>query len=419
MNSMSTQRQPDVELQKRVILLAVSLVLFSSVIEVVNLLALNVDLSSVDMWMLKIPKDILVLTSIAIGVLHGYWRESRVATETIVLISITVLGSVAISAPSMPVEALAAGFRWLMPLAFYVTLGRLDSRFFIRLARLLQFLLVLGILIQCYQLANMPVFYGETKSGLSLRNPGFYPMPSPMAAFSMTTLYFAIRFEKSHIRRALVYCGAAYSVMLTASGSGFVSLTLFTISLVGKRQHVLLRMAVAAGIGIVALAYLPAITSREDIMTSLGDRMQIFRDANLSNIALSGTFGVGTNVLVSLIDLQPALLDRVPMAITDSMVNASIMNLGIVFLVLISYEIFVRPVRGRRPPDLLFLFTFLPFYLTTVLFEVFPVNILMFLALSTILPGRHDNAHSLSEEARVSEMAVSDVRYGRRQVPVR
>jgi hypothetical protein len=362
---------------------------------VIGLLRLNVDLSGINIWMLKIPKDILILLSILVGVVHGYWRDSTVSIGSMALLSLTIVTSVVFSVPYMPLEAFAAGFRWLLPFAFYLTLGRLREDFLARISRVLQSLLGMGLALQVYQLLFMAGYYGETLSGLSVRNPGFYLFPSSMAGFSMATLYFTTKFERSRRRQVLVYFGVLLSVGLAASGTGVVSLALFTISLLGKREHLALRILAAVGIGVCTLLILPTLTSRQDIIMSLQGRVDIVLDQfNYSNIAFSRSFGAGTNTLFGLIYLRPELSDKVPMLIMDSMVSSSLLNAGLIFLILAVYEIFVRSMRARRGSNLLFLCTFLPFYTTTVLFELFPVNILMFLALSSILSAETVQAYS-------------------------
>lgn len=397
-------RRSSTGIQEGIILLAVFLTPFFSTIEVIGLLDLNVDLSGVDMWMLKVPKDILVLASILVGAAHGYWRDSPVSLGSFVLLSITVVASVAVSAAYMPLEAFAAGFRWLSPIAFYLTLGRLRGGFFVKMSRLLQLLLGIAIALQLYQLLFMAGYYGQTQSGFSVRNPGFYLFPSTMAAFAMATLYFTTRFEASRKRRVLVHFATILSVGLTASGTGVVSLALFTMSLLGKREHVALRVIAATGIGISAVLLLPALTNRDDIMESLATRIGILLEQmDISTVVFSKSFGAGTNVLVALVGLQPDRLDKVPAIIADSMISASILNAGFLFLVVVAYEIFVRPSRAQQGPNLLYLCTFLPFYITTGLFESFPVNILMFLALSTILSTEcAPDSCVLSVDARAS-----------------
>jgi hypothetical protein len=384
------QRRPPtstaVSVQGWLVFAAVAFAPFVSVLEVSGLLGIDIELLGSDLWVFKLPKDVLVLASVGLGIISGFWHDTRVSKTSRLVVFVTFVATLAFSSVYMPVEAIAAGLRWFAPLAFYFTLGRLDEAFIQRLTRLLQWELCAGLALQCYQLAFMSGVYGQTATGSNIRNPGFYLIPSSMASFSMAALYFTTNFETSRRRIWMTYIASVVSVALTASGAGVVSLAMFSISLIGKKEHVAVRAAVAGSIGFVALAMLPALTNREDIFSSLATRMQIlFDEIDFSHLAFSSKFGAGTNALYSILAVRPSLVDRVPLVIADSTVTASVMNIGIFFLVATFYEMFIRAFQATRRTDVTYICAFLPFYFTTVIFELFPVNVLLFVALSLIL----------------------------------
>lgn len=277
---------------------------------------------------------------------------------------------------------MAAGLRWGLPVIFLFTLQRVEDQYVNVIAVLLQRLMIGALILQFLQLKYSIGSYGQSVNGLSLRNPGFYLIPSSMAAFSMSTLFFTFASDHSKLRKHFIFALVSISIFLTASGTGFVSLFLFSIILLSKERHyykIFAASFIAASIGLISL---PIITGRGDILSSLVGRVDIFsQNANLLNLLFSKSFGLGTNTLAS---LRPDLLDSNLAIISDSMLSSSIINIGFLFICISLIYFFITPIRYRIKIAALYVCTYLPFYFSTVIFELFPINILMFIALAYI-----------------------------------
>lgn len=374
------------ETQGAIIIIAVLLTPFLGLVEVADLLGFFGGVFQIELWKVKILKDILLFFSVSYFIFFsktGFHLTLKLSTA--LMLSIVIL-SVSISLFFVEIEAIAAGFRWLLPFIFYLTLRSQEKSFYVKISRLLSFILVVGLLLQMFQYFYMDGIYGLDDFGFSVRNPGYYLIPSSMAALAMSTLYFVVRHESWRPLRAVIYISALLSIILTASGTGFISFSLFTLFYFGRAGGFRLKIFWAVAISLAVLAFLPALTNRENILSSLLTRVEIFvSHADVLKLIFSNGFGVGTN---SLINLRPDLLDSGGAIIADSMLSSSIINLGVLFLCVSVYEIFVKPMKNIGRDVLLYISSFLPFYLTVVLFELFPVNILMFVALAELVFDR-------------------------------
>ena len=370
------------EIQGVIIYVAVLLTPFLGLSEVSWLLGFDVISTRVEPWVIKIAKDLFISMSILVGVLFGITSRHAMPVVSVATMFLIVVFSVACSLLFMSNEALFAGFRWLLPLIFYFTLQGLDKLFFIRISRILNIMLIAGLTLQIYQYFMTSGIYGLNEYGYSIRNPGYFLIPSSMAAYAMASLYFVIRFEPLRLLRFLAFTAAVFSVILTSSGTGFISFAMFVFFVMRKEEGFKLYIILAIFIGLTTLPLLPILTNREYVLSSLETRVKIFmQHTDILKLLFSNTFGAGTN---SLINLRPDLLESGEATIADSMLSSSVINLGILFLLISIYEFFIRPMRKFGRAELLYFSSFFPFYLTVVLFELFPVNILMFIALSEL-----------------------------------
>jgi hypothetical protein len=127
------------------------------------------------------------------------------------------------------------------------------------------------------------------------------------------------------------------------------------------------------------VGYLPLITGREDIMDSPLGRIDILvENISLNNFFFSSNFGIATNTFIN---LRPDLLDSQVAIIADSMINSTIINCGLFFLLILIYILFIKPLYKFRKIGLLYLLINFPFFLSTIIFELYPVNILIFIEL--------------------------------------
>ena len=231
-NSFSIKK---IHLQENLFLFSIILTPILGVYEVLDLLNLNSFSFLPNLKTIKISKDILIVLMIVCGLYFNYWKVLKMnAFNTLVIIS-TILLSIFFSLFYFSIDAIFSGFRWLLPLILYFTLGNFTNSFYSKLSSLLKFTLILGVMIQFYEFFNMTGIYGLSLNGFSIRNPGYYLIPSSMAAFSLSSLYFIYINEKKTFQKFFYILITTISVVLTASGSGLFSLLVFLLFLMSRK----------------------------------------------------------------------------------------------------------------------------------------------------------------------------------------
>lgn len=368
-------------LQEWVLLASVALTPVYSYVEIYKLMMseeINFELS--ELWALKVVKDILILLCLGIGVVGGYFVKRSglfaVSKSSIFLIFVSLIASIILSYFYVTSESLLAGVRWVIPLVFFFFLDKFELAFYRHMTAILQSLLLIGLGLQIYQLFNMQAVFGENEAGYSLRNPGFFLFPSSMASFGMATLLFSSLFDPIGARRMIMHVLCGVSISMTASGAGVFAFVLFSIVNASPGAHLRRYALVAIAFSGLLLGALPFLTGRGDILTSMFTRIEIvIEEIRLSRIIFSDSFGLGTNTVHT---LSPELLDSGISLISDSMITATIVNGGLFMLLFLTHEFFLKYLVKDSKPYYLYVATFFPFFLTTVIFELFPANILMF-----------------------------------------
>ncbi len=370
---------------------------FLSIIEVLTLFSSIGNIDSSTMMLIKVVKDFLLFLCVILGLLSIRNRQIKISMYSFFLMFMSIVISIYLSIHTVSLLGIGAGIRWLLPFFLFFFIKKFEISFYIRLTLILELILLLGITLQGYQLFYMERLYGLSSFGLSLRNPGFYLIPSSMAAFAMVTLFFVMHFEISLFRKKLFYILSLYSVLLSASGTGLISFILITFAIFFRKDKIIIYSLAGIIFTIIIYIFLPSVSGRDDIWTSMYGRIDIFFE-NISylNILFSDRFGSATNTFVS---LRPDLLDAGGSVIADSMISASVINVGLLFTILFFYEFFFRPVFRFGNYFYLYFAVFAPFYFSVVIFELFPINILMFIAFSYLI--------SSVKEAAKSNLAIS------------
>ena len=376
------KKYPKTIFQEKLILFSILLTPILGLYEVSELLNLNILNYLPGLKILKTSKDFFILLIILIGILLGLGKNLKMHFVLYFLSFFFISISLLISISSVPLEAIISGIRWISPFILFLFLGKLRLTFYQKLTSWLEIIIFIGLILQFYQLFNMNGIYGISIAGFSLRNPGYYLSPSSMSAFAMTTLFFIHNFEKNTNKRFIFFFIISISVFLTASGSGILSLFLYFLYLIFKKINPLLIIIILSTLLIFFIGLLPFITGREDIMDSPLGRVDILlENISWNKLLFSFNFGTATNTFIN---LRPDLLDSQIAIIADSMINSTIINCGLLFLLILVYVLFIKPIFKYKNLGLLFLFINLPFFLSTVIFELYPVNILIFIELLSL-----------------------------------
>jgi len=331
---------------------------------------------------IKLIKDCFLLAVILLGFGRVLLRQRVARARFLGLFIFFAMISFLLSVCNQSIWLTFAGIRCLLPLAVFLSVyGIIDIEFQVKLVRLLITLLFIGFALQVYQLFFAGDYFGTNLVGLSERNPGFFIIPSSMALFSLIVMYYAYHYHRyGRLRNLVVYFIGPLSVWLTGSGTGIISLFLFIVTIaffrMGPRWVV---FTAGCGLLILTLVFLPKLTSRDDIYTSLNTRFRILRDVLGPGALLSSRFGYGTNTAVLLkrtYNIGPQVL------ITDCTFTAFIVSYG--FVPLVFFVLFIaESVRlNLRMTHVHFIAIFVTFMATTIIFESFPANIIFSLNLA-------------------------------------
>lgn len=376
------KKYPKISFQEILIILSICLTPILGIYEVSDILNINLFAFIPNKTIIKSSKDLFIVLIILIGMVFGFWRVLKMSIKLYIVLISTIIISIFVSLLNVPFEAILSGIRWLLPFFLYLFIGKLRTEFYIKLTNCLEIIILAGLILQFYQLFNMNGIYGLSIGGFSIRNPGFYLIPSSMSAYAMTTLFFIHNFEASTNKRTFYFFVVSFSIFLTASGSGILSLILYLLFLISKKINPFFIFFVFSLFFTFLLGLLPLITGREDIIDSPIGRINIFiENIGLDKLIFSTKFGTATNTFIN---LRPDLLESQFAIIADSMINSSVINCGLLFLIIIFYLFFIKPLYNFGRIGFLFLIINLPFFLSIVLFELYPVNILFFIELISL-----------------------------------
>lgn len=326
---------------------------------------------------IKAIKDLLIILMLFIGfafiLQHRKVQNLRLLWVVIFLAVISLLVSLLHS----HMMIILAGIRSLLPLllivpAFYF----IDMQIQKKVAKLLFFLFLLAFIMQIIEFLVAPPWFGSGIGGFSLRNPGFFFLPSVMALFALTVMWYVMHFfTKGVIQKTIIFLLGPLSVLLTNSGSGLLGLFAFYLILLffKVKEKTIILFISAIGF-IVILFILPDISGRENIYISFLTRLSIFfEQVSLDNLLFSPNFGYGTNTAVLLANSLHLQSDSAMIA--DSTINALLINTGL-FSTVIFMLFFLRRIKFTLM-HIQFLAIYFPFLLTSIIFEVFPANILL------------------------------------------
>lgn len=216
-------------------------------------------------------------------------------------------------------------------------------------------------------------WYGTSAFGLNLRNPGLFLIPNTGAFFSIVSLYtslFISDFTKK--KKFFIILISTISVFLTLSGTGLI-VFLCVLFFYFATKEMMKWYLLIVPFGIIFIYFFVIFLSSRDanyIEQSGGTRLSIFMENFMKSDVVSTNFGFGTNTAVMLGKGE----------IMDSTFASLIVNLGyfgffavvFLFFLLISYSIIFR-----NKSLFVFFVVFTLFSFTTIISEVYPVNLIM------------------------------------------
>lgn len=292
------------------------------------------------------------------------------------LLIFILLFTIVYSSPSVMPIVLISGILSFLPItALYCKVEH--AQLLVKtLTPILVALVSISLFIQIVQLFLMPPIFGSNEFGLSARNPGIYFSPSSMAFLSIITAIYYI--SQGGRNKIFTYGMTPLSIFLTASGSGVISILFMYLINFGKKvpHFTILTFFLISPFFYI---FLPVMTGREDILTSLTGRFLILTN-NIEIRAFSPNFGEATNLAVNLTTSG---------IIADSMITALIHNVGYVATTMILIEFLIRNRSWLTSHYWLVILSSSAFIVTVNVSEHHPGGFLLFLLLNSLVGKRN------------------------------
>lgn len=364
-------------LQKKILIFILLMVPIFSIAEILNLVFNMANFGDVNLQAIKVFRDVILLCMVLLGGTYYIGKQRLYIPNEVMVILFLSVCSIVVSLFYQPLDVVLSGCRWLEPILFYIIyLDIIDLELQNKINKVLQYLFVIGFIFQVFELFTMRAIYGVTALGTSLRNPGFFLIPSSMASFVMCVVYYIHCFETKRRIKLVLLPLAFISILLTASGTGVISFILYflmtSVRYLKQKWAVLLFF-------VPILFIIPIITGRTNIFYSPLTRLEILLNSiNMTNLFWSNTFGIATNTIMSLNQSLHIVNDGF---IADSTITSIIANTGMLSLLIWMIFIF-RHVSLKNERSICFFITFMPFFATVIIFELFPTNILFFINLA-------------------------------------
>jgi hypothetical protein len=350
----------------------------------------------------KTSKDILFILLILLGFV-SYLLSNRINKNVIpyfIAVTISVLPAIILSS-SNDLTSIASGLRWLLPIILPIFIYRAVNQDLLQALTLyLCALLVLHFFFQIFELFYAYAWYGSSTAGFNLRNPGFFLIPNTGAFFSIAVLYVVLFIGNMSVIRKFIFTmlGSA-SVFLTMSAAGFATLLIIIIFYYFNRIKSIFLFLFLPLFFISTYYFLEFFLSNRGgfnfIKNSGGPRFDIMVDRFFGADFISSSFGFGTNTFVMLGDG----------AVLDSTYASLLVNLGyfgfFIFIIMLLIALFYS-IFTRNKSQFVFLVVFSSFAFTNIVYEVYPVNLIMavvivfFIKYSRKITPHQVNRHEIS-----------------------
>lgn len=271
-----------------------------------------------------------------------------------------------------------SGMRWLLPIVLiFVLVPFVKKDLIVKMTYIGFYLFVFHFIMQIIQLFFSQGWYGFNSLGLSLRNPGLFFIPSTAAFFTILILFLNMFFMQNAKYKKMIFILAPLSILLTTSGSGIVVyFVIIFVYLLKKKYFIFLPLFILI-LFFLMLGSLDSIVGRDGfIAESFGTRLTIFFQVLENSHLLSAYFGYATNTSLLMGGYINSNLDGY---VADSTYASILGNLGVATLIIVLLFIFFFTLVTYLKKDkevLIFICIFLLFGATTIIMEVYPMNLL-------------------------------------------
>ncbi len=333
-------------------------------------------------YYLKITKDFVMISIVILLFINHFNKKISVSYLGILSFFLTViLASVTNTIMNLNQDYLVYGLRLIYP-AFILLFGINffeEDIFDRRNSIILIIIFLIHLLSQSIQLFSGATWFGLI-GAYSARNPGIFLIPNTGAFFSITCLFYFLYFDKyyrykNYFLILILVILSSVSVILTGSGTGIIAFLFLLIIKFLPNRLLFSAFPISTFILVIVRPLLDFIRGDDYVEISGGTRVEIFSNL-LENILkrtdlFSSSFGYFTNT---------AYLMGESDYIMDSTFAALLGNLGLLpFMIFSGMMIFLifRSAMNHDRRKLSFLILVLLFSLTTIIFEAYPMNMLL------------------------------------------
>jgi hypothetical protein len=332
---------------------------------------------------IKLPKDVLIILIIVLNIFY-ILRNNSYSKQLLLPLTILIVFTLFVFVFSInDLQIAIAGIRWILPvfLIFLLYGTTINTEFLNKVANILSILILLNVVIQIYEMFNMPPFGGTNYFGLTGRVPGFFSYPNQAGIFGAFCFYF-IRYYGTLKCNSLFLIISAISIFFSMSSMGVVLfLLLITVHffVTSKNKYKLLTIFIIIPVLIVGLTNLDKLTGRGEnsTMTSGSERIAILKEQIVSSQFISTHFGKATNTAQNfMLNLN---LDN-DSFIADSFYISILTNYGYLFSILFIMCLFyltIKIVTSKNISLIMFAIISMVSAIATIISEAFPVNILI------------------------------------------
>lgn len=339
-------------------------------------------------WYIKGIKDFIFVLIILIGMLEVVNNRRKIKFEyTFIFFYFFILLSILISLINNDLMIIFAGIRWLFPLLVLPFLiNRIDNEFQTRVAKLLMLLVFIGLIFQLMQTVTLDTYFGPNQFGFSKRNPGFFTIPSTMSIFLLFSLWYVFHFlDKTRFNNFFIYFIMPISIFLAGSATGILVMLIFYLSIfytkVKQKRIIFISSVIFV---IVIFIMLSTIMHRADLMQSIITRIGIFQTLSFTNILIGDRFGLATNTAILLQGF-----DNGDAFIADSLIVSFIVNTGLVCFLVFVYIVLKNGEKTLKYFHFLMITAIFSF--NSILFEVYPANLLISVSLAYFISLKYSS----------------------------
>ncbi len=341
-------------------------------------------------WYIKILKDLIFISLITTGIIFTLTNKNitYLKPKWLILFFLLFL-SISISFLQVDLMLIFSGLRWTFPIfALVFLIGRIDKEIQIKIAKILIFLILLGLIIQFFQTSSLTSYFGPNQFGFSKRNPGLFTNPSTMSILILLSMWYVYSYlPKSRFNKIFIFIISPISVFLAGSATGIIVLVLFYLSVfiprIKQKKFIIILSIFSM---ILLIIFLPALMNRADLFISLYTRFFLFDHINFINLFIGDRFGLATNTGIIMGDISNNIDDAFAV---DSLILSIIINTGLLSLIVFLF-IVIKNIRYNMMKIRFFLII-IPFSFNSILFEVYPANLLISISLAYFLSYEHQD----------------------------